>query len=169
MAPENNGLIGELLGKYEHQAQVRWEFLTEEEKREWAWLAGIIDGEGCVSVKRRRDKKTGSLHYDLRLIVQMTHEPTIKNIKRITSVGRISTRSWQKPEWRLVYTWECGDRTAVSVLRCCLPYLVTKRAQAILGMEFAEGQEQGWPPSLAELRKRDSIIQAISLLNKRGV
>ena len=52
---------------------------------ELAWVAGIIDGEGCISViKSKVNKKEGVyFRYQLNIYVGMIHKPTIYRIKDI--------------------------------------------------------------------------------------
>lgn len=48
--PHIQGLIEDI----ERQAQAYWDFMTQEEREQYAWLAGIIDGEGTVGIHKRR-------------------------------------------------------------------------------------------------------------------
>lgn len=162
--------VDELLAKYEHQAQTYWDFMSQEEREEYAWVAGLIDGEGCIDARSVWNKRTGVRNYDLRVRVEMTHKATIEAIKSITKVGALWPRSDKRPHRRPIYQWACWDKEAAWVLRRCLPFLVTKKAEAILGIEFAEGIEpgRGKPLSPATIAKRESLIRAIRALKHNG-
>lgn len=133
MVSENGKLIEDI----ERQAQAYWDFMTQEEREQYAWLAGIIDGEGCIGIHRYRQARGKGTGYQLRLTVGMTSKETIEQIKDLTRIGTIS--AWQgKPPRKLKYTWTGNEQEAAGILRRCMPFLVTKRQQAILGIRFAQ-------------------------------
>ncbi len=143
-------------------------------KADWAWLAGIIDGEGCINVAVYRGSKIG--RYQLGVRVKMTHRPTIERCGEIAGVGRpvysIPRDSGRK---KALYSWHVTRTVDVQyVLRNVLPYLTTKKAQALVGLEFPLPRKyNNWS---SEGRGRSAICralqvvvaQAMSNLNQRG-
>jgi len=63
---------------------------------EIAWFAGLVDGEGCIHITRRRATRTKSPCYILYFTVAMTHLPAIEKIKSIWGVGSIRSRPNKK-------------------------------------------------------------------------
>ena len=165
---------------FEKVAQSHWEFRNPEEKCWWAWAAGLIDGEGCISIKRRKTKE-GWRCDTLTVTLGMTDKKAIQRLKEITQVGSIRFLP-AKPEkgWRAQYIWSCASGKAASVLRLCLPWLITKKEQAFIALAFRELQERthqggggrkggSLPRSASENAKRQALAEALRLLhNTRG-
>ena len=80
---------------------------------EAAWLAGIIDGEGSIYIRRSRKKETDNFTYALSVRVGMTHKRKKK-----------------------IFLWTLDTRKAEKVLKEVYPYLVTKKEQATLALAF---------------------------------
>lgn len=101
---------------------------------EWqlGYIAGIIDGEGCVTLIRN---KTGYISQSIR--VDMTSASCIRLLYSSTLIGAmyVADRKGQ----RKVYSWQISDRLQVySLLRAIHPYLIIKQEQAELVMQFIE-------------------------------
>lgn len=89
------------------------------------WLAGIIDGEGCVKI-RRESNRTPSVE----LIVGMTHKPSIERCREIADSGRVSVRTVRAGRPTALWMWAVYSDNAKNVLWLLLPLLVTKREVA---------------------------------------
>lgn len=102
-------------------------FMTETEK---AWLAGIIDGEGCIWT---RFPKRKNVHVE----VKMCHKATVERIQQLYPgrfvKGRLSGMSL-KPQW----LWSLDTNGARELLTLVLPYMVTKREQAEIAIQLAD-------------------------------
>ena len=150
--------------------QGRWDFMARDEAILWAWVAGIIDGEGCIRIKKPVGKHPGGLL----LSVRMTHLATITRLREITGVGPVIMLKRRTSNLKMVYDWTAKSQEAAAVLRCCFPVLVTKKAQAKLALQYAEivglqpraGYNHSVPISFLE--RRQKIREAISRLNKNG-
>jgi len=151
-----------LIENIESQAQAYWDFMTQEEREEYAWLAGIIDGEGSIIIYHAHKDY---LHR-LKLQIRMTHRPTLEKISAITGIKFRRVRenhSRRKP----YFGWEVSGETAASILRRCLSTLTTKRAQALIGIALVELQKTYMRRvSPAFLAKEESLHQAMSALNQ---
>lgn len=146
------------------QEQAYWDFMTAAECCQWAWVAGIIDGEGSVSIQRKAD---GNLEVLLR--VSMTHELTVRTIKVFAHVGKVrQDKSRMSSGGKDVWEWRVKGKKAVSTLRQCMPFLVTKKVQARIALEFALLANRGHPLSLANKEKRQALREAMLVLNKKG-
>lgn len=98
-----------------------------------AWAAGIIDGEGCITIKKQRGK-----YYHFQIIVGQSGDTLPVMLSKLQelyggNIGnpytdtRIRTPKWY---WQVV----CG--TAEDALKKMLPYLVQKRDQALVALEY---------------------------------
>lgn len=139
-----------------------------------AYLAGIIDGEGCVYVNRRKiagRRKTPG--YSVKVVVSITSYSLVEwFIKHadLTSIHYVENPGPnRKPKWGC--TW--NNSKAEWLLNNVLPYLVIKKLQAMLGIELLEHLRntfggKGKQVSEDNVVYRESIKQQISVLNKRG-
>ena len=92
------------------------------------WLAGVIDCEGWIGV--RKCTRPHSTAYVPALGVGNTKPRLIKVLRSLTGVGVVSVKHRPKP-WSTVWLWEVTRRDDLrSVLRSIKPYLLLKQAQA---------------------------------------
>ena len=98
-----------------------------------AYIAGLFDGEGCVSYKqymrKRPHNKKAYPTWQIRLEIAMTDKSILIWVNEILGVGTVGekryktkyTKGWKK-QWR----WRCSHRDAFKV--CCLlfPYAHVK-------------------------------------------
>lgn len=98
-----------------------------------AWCAGIVDGEGCISIGRyypNSKQHNKAPVYRPSLVVNMTHKPTIERLASLLECGSISKHSECRLTRKQAWIWAVKDRKADAVLRVLEPYLFTKRAEA---------------------------------------
>lgn len=97
-----------------------------------AWFSGLLDGEGYVTIRAKRNRKMIHRDHYAMISITMCHLPTLEKVKSIWGTGTLaSVKVYQadyKPEWR----WIVLSTSCIKILTLCLPYLVTKRADALL-------------------------------------
>lgn len=99
-----------------------------------AYAAGIIDGEGCVTIY----KLGGGRSYGLMIRVSMTNLPVVQWLAKALS-GLVGTKSrWGKDYYLPQYRWEAVGDHAYAVLSAIRPYVVGKQEQVDLGLKFYE-------------------------------
>lgn len=90
-----------------------------------AWLAGVFEGEGCISIERN-----GAL----RLTVSMTDRDIIERIDTLFPSAGVKPQTLQyRPDgtpYRQRYSWRVGGDTAGDVLTAILPWLGQRRGDA---------------------------------------
>lgn len=105
-----------------------------------AYAAGIIDGEGSVSLtwnasRLTKDGSRPSTAPMLYLQMANTHRGVIDWFVRTFGVGTVIVAYKPKrPNHRIAYGWRVRNRGACAVLEMLLPYLIIKRPQAELGI-----------------------------------
>jgi hypothetical protein len=97
-------------------------------KSDAAYLAGLFDGEGCVTYKQkmrqRRPIEKAYPTWEIRMEINMTHQSVIRLIHEMTGVGTVAKKKpgkgqlGRKMQWR----WRCGYRDAYYVCRNIAPY-----------------------------------------------
>ena len=120
-------------------------------KDDLIYLAGIVDGEGCVSVTY----KTKARHERIRLTVSNTDRNLIDWLT--SRVGGSVSKNQPKGNRKPAYHWEIYSSKAFIVLTLLLPYLKLKKRQAELCLQFHTDKS-----------KRAWITKQIRRMNKRG-
>jgi hypothetical protein len=138
-----------------------------------AYIAGIIDGEGCITVSRRNDPTCKQGFY-LRpfLTTANTSREMLDFCHQKTGLGQIIYYRSKQVNHRNAWRWNVWTQQALSVLIIVSPYLITKKRQADLLIELATLQRGKYGRSgLPEgsLARRIKIELEIKQLNKRGV
>ena len=97
-----------------------------------AYMAGLFDGEGCVSYcqrkEKRKDKKKAYNFWIIRCEMSMTDEYVMKWFHETLGFGslrkRLPTKSWigKKTQWR----WGCSHREALIFAKLLWPYTQVK-------------------------------------------
>lgn len=101
-----------------------------------AWVAGIIDGEGCIYIhKAKPSKGAKNPCYSLKIRVAMTDFPTIKRLQELYPAV-YHEKFGQDVNCRNQAVWECSSIVCANVIKDVLPYIFTKRRQAELAMKF---------------------------------
>jgi hypothetical protein len=102
-----------------------------------AYLAGFFDGEGSISIIRR--KPHGHvLHVD---VGQIDRRPL--ELLRSRFGGSIQLQRRHSFGRRDLWYWKTGSQNAVPFLEAMLPYLIVKREQAELALRFQSRRLRG--------------------------
>lgn len=107
---------------------------------DWAWLAGLFDGEGCITINRQYASRRADLKTDsFRLYVQITMgcRKTLERCREITGVGSIQKHTPTKKKSNPAFCWMTNGREAAGVLKRIRCHLITKLAEADEAMLFA--------------------------------
>ncbi len=138
-----------------------------------AYIAGIIDGEGCITVTRREIKrlKTGNWYYEPQVIVSNTYKGLLGFCVEYYG-GWIATLRGCKKGYKEIYHWKVtGDEMKV-LIKDVLPYLIIKREQAKINLSFPNYMARGWGNkspkgrSQKELEKQAELWIKIRKLNR---
>ena len=148
------------------------------------WLAGVIDTDGCIGVRKQRASgdKTGKWNhtYIPYLTVSMSDTAVIEQCIRVTGYGKINlkqradTTDNRGIKSRFDYfTWRLDGDKAVRILRDIWPYLLIKQRQAVCICTLDDsnkssrvGRYAGKVPKDV-MEKRDWLYQAVKKLNQR--
>ena len=133
----------------------------------WAYLAGLIDGEGHVELMASKGKE--SLHRVARLRIENTCPRMIAWL--LEHCGGAVYERQPRPRCKLSYRWGVSGAEASLLLQRALPYLRTKKQHAKVLIEFAASQmTSGHRNYTASVQARHRVlIQRLAQLNRRGV
>lgn len=100
------------------------------EEIEKTWLAGLVDGEGTITILRHRVKGRNKALFRPLLCITNSNLEILQRCKAITGVGEIYQQKRQELHYRQVHRWMVSDGKAVSIILEIRPYLIAKRRQA---------------------------------------
>ena len=130
-------------------------------KSDAAYLAGLFEGEGCITykqkMKQRRPVEKAYPTWDIRMEINMTHQSVIRLIHEMTGVGTVAKKPpgkgqlGKKMQWR----WRCGYRDAYYVCRNIAPHSHVKldKVQKIIDHYADKKTMNGKVVSIKEYRK----------------
>ncbi len=105
-----------------------------------AYLAGIVDGEGYIGIKRSaRVKGSVSPRFCERIQVRMINEEAI-NLLADTLGGNYYRETMSQRKGRPLFCWQASDAQAAVILRALLPYLRIKKGNAIAALALRESK-----------------------------
>lgn len=119
-----------------------------------AYIAGFFDGEGCVRIKKANQ---GGNSYYLIAHLTNTNQSILKMVQELFG-GAI--RKQEAGRNRPVYNWCVSSSEANDFLKTLLPFLMEKKTQAELGINFHESKEKMTPS------QKQSIYQKMMSLKK---
>lgn len=125
-----------------------------------AYLAGVLDGEGCFNVARCRST------YVPRILVVNTNEDLVSWL-RATFGGDVTRTSVKnKPNWKPRYQWRLSHQKALDLAQRVMSFLRVKRAQANIFAAWADAR-------VCSLRDRRRVYPEFTArirhLNQKGI
>lgn len=132
-----------------------------------AWLAGFIDGEGCINLYPANQGRL-TVGFSVRVSIANTHLPTLEHIQEMLGFGTIvkvrKDTTVDKPGYAL---WFENAPDIIRLLEEISPWLVTKAEQASILLDFAYTVGHG--PLSSETRDfRQDMYRRMKILNKKG-
>ena len=154
---------------------------------ELGYLAGLIDGEGTISIQNLFTRKQKNyLSYQQKNLRVGIVNTNIEVLLWIASVfgGSVCKRGVKnKEKHKMGYFWCVSNRKAEEIINLVMPYLKIKKMQAEIGINFRKtfGKGSGGltrekvgggktittiPPEI--IQKRDFYKKQMYILNRRG-
>ncbi len=134
-------------------------------RAEAAYIAGLIDGEGTISLTRKHRGE----HRQLMVSISSTEPPLLKYVKKAIGAGCITNKCTYQENHTPSVTYVISNRQALAVLEQVSPYLKTykvKRAQLIL-RNYIRLTPRNGKYTQALLKERDIFIEKFLRLNPR--
>jgi len=149
------------------------QFAASVKTEDAAYFAGLIDGEGTITTHLcdNRHARGRGFTERIRVSIGMTHEAAIRSVHETFS-GHFRKEIKKNTRWNDVYVCELNGWRAYACLLVIFPYLITKREQAHLAIEFQRirktvtGSRMDWHPEVAAQRR--DYHDRIRKLNRRG-
>ena len=121
------------------------------ENSDVAYIAGLIDADGCVTYKqymrKRSNNKKAYPTWSVRIEINMTDKPVIQWIHETLEVGTFGEKPPGKGQMgrKMQYRWRCGFRDALYVAKLIWPYAQVKlhKIEQIIDHYEPRAQELG--------------------------
>jgi len=159
--------------------------LKEIAREDAIYFAGLFDGEGCVGLWERDIKHSGigrkTPYFSIDLSVSNTNVEVLEHIRRTIGGSLGTSNSYKlmkngKPR-RKLHRWAAQSNESYHILKAAAPFLIVKREQALLAMEFHEttraflnlphpGVYGKLPISDAEVQRRRSYVQRMKAMKQ---
>jgi hypothetical protein len=146
---------------------------------ELAYLAGIVDGEGCIclcetaDMSGRKYRREGDTRFRSRLYIKMVDPEAALLAYEVFGGGLCVSKPRTKANWPQI-TWTVTERRAARAIQQLLPYLLikTERAKFVIKMAELCARHQhigrGYRVSKEELDERRKLIEINKLHNSRS-
>jgi hypothetical protein len=143
-------------------------------QEQWAYVAGLVDGEGSFSLTRSGNSYT--LHID----IYTTSKELFDWLGKTFSFGQtyLPKRHKQNPKHKDQLRWHVPASFQKFFTESVLPYLVIKRSQAELALEFrkmlptsraiSKLTNEGRKLTPEQIAIRQSFKDRLTQLNRRG-
>lgn len=140
---------------------------------EIAYVAGIVDGEGCVQVRRIGANRFNQPSFWMQLQVSNTNHELLVYLKDVTGLGHVDgpfsynkDGANRKPYWK----WRVKQSDALGLLILLQPWLIVKRKVTFLVFKLREMQVGFRTNALSpnETNLRESLYAEIKEANRRG-
>jgi len=135
------------------------------DKQTLAYIAGLVDGEGCISLHGRNGDGSTQVIFN----IANTFLPLHKWLKRTLGVGNyyIHNRNVCNT-WKVAYNYSFSKEATEVLLPLLYPYLFIKKRQAKVLLDYLKVLKTTKVKTPERIRKVDACIDKIRKLNKRG-
>ena len=132
-------------------------------QNELAYIAGLFDGEGCVTCKQKKTKRKdrGGKIYNqwyIRCEIAMTDKDVITGLHEVLGFGWSGEKRYNnKPKYKKQWRWCCGYRDALTFAKLIWPYTQVKLHQLEQIIDHYEPALQELGDNIVDLDKERSI------------
>jgi len=128
----------------------------------WKYLAGLVDGEGCIDVQITNVSTESYIRPRLRIAMSNVAKQLLEEIQA-NHGGHLCQRKHENPVWSDATSWEAsGYKTACKFLRNIVNYLVLKKEQA----RFCLWMEENIKGRHVSTQVRDAIREELKLMKR---
>lgn len=148
---------------------------------ELAYLAGLIDGEGTITIQKRKPTGTKTRQKNPSFVVVVlvvnTDQRLVQAAKDISGAGYIwqaaADRNPERANWNQVWRYETTAAAARGLIALVQPYLRSKTRQAEIALSMPP-RLRGWnarnrpAEDLAIYEQQEVLFLEMKELNRRG-
>lgn len=139
--------------------------MSKVSKTSWAYAAGILDGEGSISISATNLlTSAGNVYkgYDLKVMISNTDVGLMNWFKaNFGGVWYAGGQNSKVAQTKPCYRWILTDYAAMELfILAVLPYMLIKREQAKLALEYIRLKGAKNPPKREELHQRCKALNS---------
>ncbi len=134
-----------------------------------AYVAGFMDAEAGFQIAKQKQRKGHILVTKIR--ISNTNKKILLYLRELFG-GSVSEHKLSRNigKWKKAYRWQLSSRKAFNVIKLIYPYLIVKKAQADIMLEFTKTLTDGTKMITEDVwHKRWALKREINKLNKRGL
>ena len=130
-----------------------------------AYIAGLFDGEGCVTCKQKKTKRAdrGGKIYNqwyIRCEISMTDKTVIDWLHETLGFGWSREKKYNnKPKYKKQWRWCCGYRDALTFAKLVWPYAQVKLHKLEQIIDHYEPRAQELGDNVVDLETERQIRQ----------
>jgi hypothetical protein len=116
-------------------------------ERLYAYFAGAIDADGFISIQktvRKSKSKTPHIYFNAKIGLTSTNNEAVLNLLKENFGGSIYSYKPSNPNARQWSVWQTSDKQAREILLVLQPYLMAKKRQAELVIDFVNICDTQW-------------------------
>lgn len=129
--------------------------MHEMSNTEWAYLAGFIDADGCISLTQSPRGE-----FRLQIVVAQSNKSILDYWQSKTGIGSVLTNTATTGAWQ----WHIGKPECDGFLGKLYPYLLLKKDEAAIAMRFRETfdkQRRYTKPTARIIGERSACVRAM--------
>ncbi len=128
-------------------------------ERDWAWAAGLFEGEGCVINRRRKPPQ--EKYWKRGLSVQMGDGDVVQRFAAVVGAGSVRHQTNDIPSrpdhWTTMWCWSCTNWPDIErILNELLPYLGMRRREAALAL-LANPADEAFGGEAGRMKGREIV------------
>lgn len=100
------------------------------EEKDIYWMAGLFDGEGSISIKKRTNGKSDKMYTYVQLDLQSSDEDIVERLLRISQIGAIHEIKRKTSTGKTMYGWNVGRKKDVIRFLTAIYPIMSLRRQA---------------------------------------
>ena len=130
-----------------------------------AYIAGLFDGEGCVTCKQKKTKRNdrGGKVYNqwyIRCEISMPDKAVIEWLQETLGFGWSAEKKYNnKPKYKKQWRWCCGYRDALTFAKLVWPYAQVKLHKIEQIIDHYEPRAQELGDNVVDLETERQIRQ----------
>lgn len=137
-----------------------------------AYIAGLVDGEGCITILKTKSAHGESYSYPPIVQIRMCDTEAVDHFASLMGVNRSEAELYQSSKnagQRPSYTVKVTAQKAMDLIADIYPYLRVKRKQAVVAYnhQLLRGKTNYQPRSKDQLAKEELCKTLINKLNQR--
>jgi len=136
-----------------------------------SYLAGFVDGEGSIfGIREKRSENRSGFGYTVHMSVGQCNLEILTAFREWSGLGSVTTVKRMQPHHKDQWKWVLTQKQAKLLLLQLEPYLVLKKEQARLAIEFIEIKEKAKALNYSKNNSEyeHSVYEKLSELNHRG-